>query len=121
MQVGVGGGQPAGGGDGHGEAGVDAAGVGVDLFDQSVGIGGFQLGELAPFQDFGRQVVALVGEALQHGGVGAPGAGLHAFAAGEAHAVEQDFPELLGGAEIEGPPGEGVDLGFHHRHALGEV
>ena len=122
LQVGIGAGEAASAGDGLGEAGVDAAGLGVDLLDEGLGVGAAELVELPPVDDAGGQVVALVGEGLQDVDVGGPGAGGgQALAAGKLHLVEQDLAERLGAAEVEGPAGHGVDLGFHDGHAAGEV
>ena len=68
-----------------------------------------------------RQIVALFGEALQHRGIGAPGAGFHALSARHAHAVEQDFAELLGRTDVERLAGEAMDVLLHDRHAGGKI
>ena len=120
LQVGVVGGQAAGRGGGQAVAGVDAAGVGVDLLDQRVGVGAGQLLQLAPVEDHARQLVAGQRQLLQHldaGGVGA-GLGLAAGAA-EAQLVEQHFAQLLGRAEVEAAAGELVGLGPRSRPCAG--
>ena len=107
-------------GRGHGEGGVDAPRLRVDLLHQRVGIGGFQLGELAPFQDFRRQVV-LRGQRLQHLGTGGVGAGLALLAALQPQLVEQDLAELLGRADVELATGQLVDVQLILAHAAREI
>ena len=58
LQVRIGRGQPPGRGDRHGEAGMHPPGLGIDVGDQRVGIGRFQLLQLPPFQDAVRQLHA---------------------------------------------------------------
>ena len=75
LEVGVGGGEPAGGGNRHGIAGVDAAGFGVDLLLQRLGVGGAELLHLAPVEqglrEAGGRGSGIVGrEALELGHVG---------------------------------------------------
>jgi len=65
--------------------------------------------------------MALISQVLQHGRIGAPGAGLHPLAAGNPHFVEQHFTQLLGACHVEGMASELMDLRFHARHALGKV
>ena len=109
LQVGVGGGEAAGAGDGLVVAGVDAPGVRVDEFGQAVGVGGFEFGESAVFEDEARQFGAVAfGEFGQHFFVGARLA-FRGFAQdGQAELVVEDFLELFGRAEVEGAAGEGV-------------
>ncbi len=96
LQVGLGGGQPAGAGIGHREIGMDAAGARVDLRGQPIHVGGFQLRELAPVEHRAGERHVAGGQFLEHRGIGAPGAGLALAAAGELHLVEQDLAQLLG-------------------------
>ena len=80
------------------EAGVDAAGVRVDLLDQRVGVGARQLLQLAPVEDHARQLVARPRQLLQHlgaGGVGA-GLGLAALAAEASARRTSTSPSCLG-------------------------
>ena len=86
LQVRLGRGQPAGRGRGQRVGGVDALGVGMDVAGQRVGIGRFQLGELAPVDDLARQLVAFRRQFLEHLRRGRPLAGLGLRAAGQAHA-----------------------------------
>ena len=51
LQVGVAGGEPAGGGGGHGKRGMDAASFGIDLAHQGIGVGALELGQLAPVEN----------------------------------------------------------------------
>ena len=87
---------------------------------QGVRIGRFQLGELAPFENALRQLVALLGKVVERACRGRPGAGLGLGAARQAHLAEQDVAQLLGRAEVEALTGERVDLAFEPRHALRE-
>ena len=121
LQVRIGRGQPPGLRDRHRVAGVHAAGLGIDLFHQRIGIGGLQLLQLPPFQDAPRQLVALIGQRLQHGRIRPPGAGLHPFAAGQVHFVEQHLAQLLGRADVELEARQTVAVLFHHGHALFEI
>ena len=100
---------------------MHAARFGIDLLDQRVGVGGFQLRELAPFQHPRRQCVPGIGEALQHARIRPPRAGRHPPPAAHAHLVEQDLAELLGAAEIELPAGEAMDVFLHLRHPVREL
>ena len=108
-------------GGGHGEGRMHAPGPGIDVFDQGIGVGALQLGELAPVEHPRRQVVALRRQLLQNVGAGAVGARLALAPALEAHLVEQHLAELLGRADGEGMAGEGVDLALQRLDAPGEV
>ena len=101
--------------------GVDAPRVGVDRVLEGVGVGRLELRQHPPVEDAGREVVALRRQLLQHVGAGAPGAGLAALAALQAHALEEDLAELLRRADVELLAGEGLDLVLQRRHALREV
>ena len=92
----------------------------IDVAGQRVGIGRLQLGDLPPFDDPARQLVALLGEVLEGGGRGRPLARRGLLAAGQLHLSEQDVPELLGRADIERLAGELMDLGLEPGGALGE-
>ncbi len=112
--------EPPGRGDGELEAGVDAAGLRLDLVDERVGIGRFQLLELAPVEDAARQIVG-EGELLQHRGVGRIGAGLALLAAGQAELAEQHVAQLLRRADVELVAGEDIGLALVLGHALREI
>ena len=121
LQVGVVGGEPSRVGGGHGEGRVHAPGRRVDVLDQRVRVGALELGELAPVEHAGRQVVALRRKLLQNVGAGAVGAGLALAPGLQAHLVEQHLAELLGRADGEGMAREGVNLAFQRLSAAGEV
>ena len=91
-------------------AGVHAVGLRIDEARQRVGVGRFQLGDLAPVQDLLRQGVAFLGQVLEHARAGRPRAGLGLGAAGQPHLAEQDVAELLRAAGIERLAGELPDL-----------
>ena len=57
LQIRIGRTQAAGGGAGLAEAGVQAAGGGVDQPGQRVHVGGLELGDFAVFEDLARQFV----------------------------------------------------------------
>ena len=100
---------------------MDAAGLGVDVARQQVGIGRLELGELAPVEDAGGKLVAAGGKLVEHVGAGRPGAGLGLLAAGQAELAEQDVAELLGRADVEALAGELVDLVLEPAELLGEL
>ena len=112
LQVGVGAGEASGGGADLVEGGVDAA-FGVGELGEGVEVGGFEFLELAVLDDEGGDGV-VDGELFEDvlgGGDDFAFAVLHGL--GEAHFVEEDFAELLGGVDVEAVAGVGVD-------ALGE-
>ena len=92
----------------------------MDVGGQRVGIGALQLGQQPPVENLARQLVAFGRQLLERGGVGAPGPGLGAPPAGQAHLVEQDLAELLGRADIERLAGKLPDLVLEPRDGLGE-
>src|SRR5205809_724305 len=83
---------------------------------RSVGVGGFELRHLPPFEDALGQLVALLGELLEHVGARRPGAGRGLGAAGQLHLAEQDVAELFWAAEIEALARELRDLVLEPRH-----
>ena len=104
LQVRVGGAQPAGGGAGLVEAGVDPPGGGVDAGRQHVDVGGPELLQLPVLEDQARHLVPHGGQLLQHVGVGGrPGPGLLEHR--QLVLLEEHLPELLRGIEVEGRAG----------------
>ena len=95
---------------------VDAAQFRVDLLDQRVGVGAFELGELAPVEHPRRQIVRQR-QFFEDRRIGAVSAELVLAAARQAQFVEQHFAQLLGRADIEGVAGELMDFGFRGRRA----
>ena len=95
LQVRIGGGEAAGGGDKLMEMGVDAAGGGLDVLRQGIDVGGLQLGDLAVFEDGIDDGMAARkrGEGLFVGLVLA-GAGLLRFV-DELEFIEEDLAELF--------------------------
>ena len=104
LQVGVGGGEAAGGGADLVEGGVDAA-FGVDQLRQRVEVGGAELGELAVFEDERGDGVVLgeLFEDVLRGGDDFALAVLHGL--GQVHLVEEDVAELLGRVDVEAVAG----------------
>ncbi len=100
---------------------MDPASVGVDLVLQGVGVSRLQLLDLPPVEHARGQVVALVGQRLQHLRVGRIGARLALALALQAHLVEQDLAQLLGRADGEALAGQLVDPLLQLRHTLAEV
>ena len=94
--------------------GVHSPGARVDVAGQRIGIGGFELGELAPVEDSCAAVVAFGGEVVEHLRR-SPTPRSWSCAAGQPHAAEQDVAELLGRAEIEALAGEFVGLVLESR------
>ncbi len=121
LQIGIGRGQAAGLGAGQRVAGMNPAGVAVNLLLQRVGIGRFELGKLAPFQHQPANGRAFRLELLQHGDVGGVGAALALLSPFEAHFIEQHDAQLLRGSDGEGMAGEFVDFGFKAGDRLGEA
>ncbi len=116
LQVRVGRGEAPGVGPGDRVGGVDAARIGVDRLLQGVGVGRFELGDLAPVEDPRRQfrplrvAVFQRGDVFQDVGAGAIGPGLALLAAGNLQAVEEDLAQLLGGAHVELLARDGLDF-----------
>src|SRR3546814_2061596 len=100
---------------------MDAAGRGVDLLLQRIGIGLFQLRKLAPFEDFARDRHAVAFEAFELVLVGRPVARLALAPALETELVEQYLPELLGAADRERLAREAVDFAFDAQHLVREL
>ncbi len=100
---------------------MDAAGLGIDVARQGIGIGAAQLGETAPFQNLLGDLVALGGHLFQRIDIGGPGAGLGLAPAFQAHLAEQDVAQLLGRADIEILARQLVDLGFQSALDLAEI
>ena len=120
LQVGLGRCQPAGDGDGLREAGMDAAGRGIDHLRQLVGVGVLELGDAAVVEDQPRQRV-VEGELLQHLLVGRRRLGRRALDHRQALALEQDLAELLGRVEVEGLARRLVGARFEFEHAAAEL
>src|SRR5204862_5110998 len=108
-QVRVGRGQPPGLRARQAVAGVDPSRVAVDLLLQRVGVGGFELGQLAPFEHEPGDRHALALQPLELVLVGRIDSRLALAAAGEPHLVEQDVAELLGRADGELAAGLAAD------------
>ncbi len=121
LQVGIGRGEPAGRRTGHLVGGVHAAGLGVELAHQGVGVGALELGDLAMLHDLDGQRMTLGREVLQDADVGRPRAVLVAPAARQILLVEQDLAQLLGRADIEGTAGELVQFLLELEHPLLEL
>ena len=117
LEVGLGGGEPPSGGDGVLEAGVDAP-VGGDDFAQAVGVGRFQLGELAVVQN-GLDNGVLAPQLLQYLGVGGV-AGFCLLHRRQAQLVKENFSQLLGGVDVELLPGQLIDEGLVLLDALSQ-
>ena len=93
LQVWLGGAEPASAGIGLVEVGVDASVLG-DYLEQTVHIGGFELGKLAVFQNLVDDFV-LAAQAFQHLGAGGV-AGFGLFAGGQTQLFKENLSELLG-------------------------
>src|SRR5690348_7557757 len=99
---------------------MDAAGRRIDLAHQRIGVSALELSELAPVEDARRQIMRQR-ELLEHGSIGAIGAGLALAPARQSQLVEQHFAELLGRADVEGMAGETVDLALQLDKARAEI
>ena len=106
MQIGLRGAEPPSGGDGHLEAGTHPS-IGGDDLQKAVHIGTFQLGVLPVLQNLAHDRV-LAPKLVQHLRVGGV-AGLRLLVGGHPQFIEEDFPQLLGGVDIE-LPGVGIYL-----------
>ena len=113
--------QPSGGGRRQRVGRVHAMGLRIDVGRQRVGIGRFQLRDLAPFQNLLREIVALLGEIVEHLRRGRPRAGLGLGAAGQAHLAEEDVADLLGAADIDRLARDLLDFGLDPRGGLREI
>ena len=119
LQVRFGGRQTPRGGHRHLEIGMDAA-VRLDDLQQSLGIGGFQLGQHPIVQHLIHDRM-LAAQLFQHVGVGAP-AGFGFFARGQHQFVKKHRAELLGRKNVELVPGVPPDALLQRgNQALSEV
>ena len=73
LQIGVGGAEAAGGGDGLAEARVQAAGAGLDQLRERVDVGGFQLGRVRGTRSLCAAIRAVAPSSVEHFGGGASG------------------------------------------------
>ena len=112
-RFGIGGAEASGGGAGLIEARVQAPADGMNQARQHVGIGGFQLGELAIFENFFGH---LVEERELFENVGGGGTRFWRSVRGEASAdrdlIEKHFGELLRRIDFELEAGQFVDAFF---------
>ena len=99
---------------------MQALGLGMDVFRQRVGIGGFQLGQLTPIDDAAWQFVAFGGEFLEQLRGGRPLARFGLRAAGQAHLAEKNVAELLWRADGETLAGSCIDILLQRGGALRE-
>ena len=95
LQVRVRGGEPARGRRGEREGGVDAVRAAVGMLLQRIGVGRFQLGELAPVQDLLRQVVSGLCQLFEQRRGRGPLARRRLLGAWQAHLAEQHVADLL--------------------------
>ena len=93
----------------------------IDLRGEPFNIGGFQLGQLAPFQHLAGQFHALDTEFFQHRRIGGIGAGLALAPARKPHFIKQNFTQLLGRSNIEGTACKLMNSSFQHREAPREI
>ena len=120
LQIGIGRGEPPGRGRGQRIGGVDPRVVAVDLVGERVGIGRFELGQLAPFEHpAGHRMQRQ--QLFEDRGVGAVGAGLALAAARQVELVEQNLAQLLGRADVEVVADILVDRGLDLGDAAGEI
>ena len=114
-------GQPAGRRRGERVAGVHPAGLRVHVGLERVGVGRFQLRELAPFEQQLRQRVPFRRQILEHVRAGRPLPGRGLAGAGQAHLAEQHVADLLRRAGRELLAGDLLDLGLEPGERLGEI
>ena len=111
LQIGIGGGKPAGGGRGQRIARVHAAGFGIDVVPEAHRYRwSCSLESWRQSSTRLRQFNALCRQIIEHVRIGAPGAGRSFAPARQAHPAEQDIAQLLGRADIEVLAGERVDF-----------
>ncbi len=115
LQIGIVGGQPPGHGHGLGVVGMHPAGVRVDHLRQLLGVGALEFGQAAVVENDARQRV-IFGQLFQHFLVGGRGTGGGLFLHRQLQAVEQDFADLLGAAQIESAAGQLECLRFQGLH-----
>ena len=85
---------------------------------QRIGIGRFQLGNLAPIQKARRQFVTRGGEIFEDIRPRGIGPRLALFAPFKAHLVEQDFTKLFGARQIKRLARQFMRFGLERRHFL---
>ena len=90
------------------ERGVNAPGFRVDRERQRVDVRGFELGQRSVLKDQGDDRVGIA-EPFEFIGVNRE-TGLRPPARREFQFDEQQLAELLGGADIDGPPGSRLDI-----------
>ncbi len=110
LKIGIGRGQPAGRGGGHGIARMHPAGFGMGVAQQRVGVGRAQLGELTPLKHPPGKVEPAGGKVVERIGIGAPGAGGGLAAARQLHPAKKYIPKLLRRPDVETLTGEQEDL-----------
>ena len=103
LQIGIVRRQPPGLRPGQREAGVDPAGLGIDLRLQRVGVGRAQLGQLAPVEHQARAIDPFGRQPLELVDVGRIGPALALAPALEAEPLVQHLAELLGLPIVNGP------------------
>ena len=119
LQVRIGRGQAPGIGARDDIGGVHPPRLAVDVILQRVGIGRFQLLDLAVIQHAGGKIMG-GGEVFQHLGRCRPLAGLGLFAARKPHLFEQDLAHLRGGLHVEGMAREVKQFRLKPCHFLGK-
>ena len=120
LEVGIGAGQSAGRGGGQLIGRMHAVGGRIGCLCQGVGIGAFELGQLAPVEDDPRQLMGL-GQGLEHGGIRAPLSGGRLLAAGQVHLAEQDLADLPRTGDVEGSAGDFMSARFQLGHSQSEL
>src|SRR5690606_10354236 len=118
LQVGFGRGQATGRRRGQRVTCVYALGLWMDVAWQGVGVGGLELGKLAPVADLARQFVDLSCQLFKNLRGGRPLAGLGLGTARQTHAAKQNVAKLLRRADGEAFSRQLVDLVFQRSCAL---
>ena len=91
--------------------GMHPAGARVGQLRQLVGVGAFELGQTPVLQNFGGEW-EIFGEFFQHFFVGAGRTGGGFLDHWQAQLGEKNLADLLGAAQVERLPGQGVGLGL---------
>src|SRR3712207_202778 len=88
---------------------------------QGIGVGGFQLRELAPFEDLSRQLMSGLREFIEERRGRGPLSARRLLGAGQAHLAEKNIANLLRASKGKGLAGHLMNLMLQTGERLGKV